>query len=238
MGLIHSTYVESSCPQHFDNVNITFDEKTHPDLVSICQMILKASCSIWYALYFQKNNVETLLTNYQPEWMHHYYTQEYDKIDYARDTEKIFIFPKTWGHKSLPELSQEQKKLFLEASDYAINEGISFPLFYGQNRFGIFTLSRSKSPFLINNLNLDYGLLSQGFSQLIHESDLTRKQIIHDQVVTYIQNAMHNTYIAKRKQTRAKCYLTLVSDIVNEHPELLESHYFIQKTLELFADDQ
>ena len=232
------TCVESPDPQYYHNVHIICDDKTHPDLVAICQLLLQASGSNWYALYFQKDKSETLLTNYHLEWVNHYYSHEYDKIDYARDRDPISIFPKLWGHQLLPELSHAQKKLFLEATDLSINEGISFPLFYGQIHFGILALSRRNSPFSMKTLNLDYGLISQGLSQLIHEDNETRRQIIHDQIITYLQSALNDTSLAKREMTRAKCYLTLVADLVQEHPELLESNYFIQKTLEIFTNEK
>ena len=218
----------------YDNVQIIYDESSHSDLTEICKQALKLNSSKWYALYFRKGDVGTLLTNYPSEWMSYYHEIGYNRIDYARDIGVNYFLPLIWGNSTFDSLTQLQKKLFLEASDFQIQEGLSLPLISGKVFYGILSISRNSHVYSLTDRNVDYGFLSQGLTLLIQEDNLTRRKIICQQLKTYLQSSIEHNISQNRQITQAKSYLSLASQVVKEHPGLLESNYFIQKTIEIF----
>lgn len=97
-----------------------------------------------YALYIKRESTrtQTLITNYHETWITNYIEKSYFEWDYPIIAERLGEVIE-WGvHNFTSDLTVAQKKIFLEATDYNLLNGISIQQAHADAKV-IFTLSSS-----------------------------------------------------------------------------------------------
>lgn len=83
-----------------------------------------------YALYFKTpvRKHRTIISNYDEKWLNHYIYEGYYDLDHTKSLKKQLV---EWGaHMSIGDLTVNEKKVFREATDYNLQNGITLAMPY------------------------------------------------------------------------------------------------------------
>jgi len=125
--------------------------KTEEELCATFESLVAELGFNRWAYSIPKGPKACIQTNYDTEWAEYYMANRYDKIDPVVDKGNNFLLPYQWSScLKQASLTKQQKKLFDEASEFELIDGLAVPIHDMQGQYANVTLVTDQTdPFLM-----------------------------------------------------------------------------------------
>ncbi|MDP3532578.1 MAG: autoinducer binding domain-containing protein [Alphaproteobacteria bacterium] len=173
------------------------------------------------------NDEKKTVSTYPLEWKKKYLEFNFKELDYAMINQFRKPYPFIWGNLSKNNLSENEKKVFLEAKNFDINSGYSIPI---KNENGLKTIinfaSKEKQKYIENKIlhMYDKFFIANLVDTLIeHKENKNTFSIIIQKIDEIF---FYNKKIIKKNEDRLKKIINIINNkmLISKHKNIENSH--------------
>lgn len=129
----------------------------------------------------KKNKKPVILSNYPEEWVEYYMDSNYHHVDPVITDGPKEVKPFKWSDLTAShELTLPQKKLFEEANEFGLDDGLGFPMHGAYGAFAMITMVSEENS---KELNKIYKMYDKEIHILtLYYNNIARELVQHDKV--------------------------------------------------------
>lgn len=153
--------------------------------------IQKLLCGIdyeYFTYYSVRSGIEGVISTYPTQWAERYISNHYENIDFVFN--HATSIPFFWGETFTKDITPDENRVFYEAHDFGINQGVSTPLFSNQKE-GLFSLALPKDERLNVRSQIDLQHKVQTIGNIVMLKDMIEKDKSDNRILSFhLENAL------------------------------------------------